>query len=361
MQARHPTILVVEDDEDIRRLMQQIMQKLGYKVITAADGAEAMAHIEQQSLDIVLLDVMMPVIDGFEVLGRIRERFSMVDLPVIMVTSLSEDDYVVRALKMGANDYVSKPFDFNVIQARVNTQLTLKRLSAQNKEFLEITSHDLRKNVALITDVISDMDEQLQGLELGDGFKSACALIKASSDSMKRITEDFLELQVVQDGNILLFKCPFDMNELIKKVIDQERIYADRKGVMLTSTLLASPVMVNADMTRIEQVLVNLVGNAIKFSQPGTTTCVHTINRGREILVEVSDEGPGFLPEEINSVFQQQGTLSNRPTGDEVSTGMGLMICERFIRLHEGQIGVVNNSTPGATFWFSLPLAGKSG
>jgi signal transduction histidine kinase len=360
VQARLSQVLVVEDDEDIRLLMQQVLKKLGCQVMTAANGGEAKQHIEQESLDLVLLDVMMPVVDGFEVLEWTRERFSMVELPVIMVTALSENDYVVRALQMGANDYVSKPFNFSVMQARVNTQLMLKRLAEQNNEFLRITSHDLRKNVALISDVISVMGERVTEHELDEDFHEACSLIKTSAGTMKRITEDFLELQVIHDGNIRLFKSVFDINELIMRVIEQDQAYAKRKGVMLKTGLDTAPPLIRADATRLEQVLANLIGNAIKFSQPGTTTWIRSKHAGSEILVEVCDEGPGFLPEEIDRVFHQQGGLSNRPTGGEVSTGMGLMICDRFIRLHDGRIGVLNNCGPGATFWFSLPFAGEN-
>jgi signal transduction histidine kinase len=204
--------------------------------------------------------------------------------------------------------------------------------------------------------MISAMGEKAQDHDLGEDFQEACSLIQTSADTMKRITEDFLELQVIHDGDIRLFKSALDINKLIMKVIEQDRAYAERKGVMLKTELGIEPVIVRADATRLEQVLANLVGNAIKFSQPETTTCIRSRNTGSEIRVEVCDEGPGFLEEEIGRVFHQQGGLSNRPTGGEVSTGMGLMICARFIRLHDGQIGVANNREAGATFWFSLPL-----
>lgn len=349
-------VLIVEDDEDIRLLTQQIMQKLGHETMIAANGGEAIECIEQHSLDLVLLDVMMPVIDGFEVLEWIRERYSMLELPVIMVTALSEDNYVVRALKMGANDHVSKPFDFNVIQARVNTQLMLKRLVEQNNEFLEITSHDLRKNVALISDVISVMGENVEENALNEDFQEACSLIKTSAETMKKITEDFLELQVIHDGNIRLSKSVLEIHDLILKVLEQNHAYAGRKSISLETALDAECSVVIADTTRLEQVLANLIGNAIKFSEPNTTTLVRSRNVGDNIRIEVCDEGPGFLAEEISRVFHQHGGLSNRPTGGEISIGMGLMICDRFIRLHDGQIGVVNNSRAGATFWFELPL-----
>lgn len=356
MQDRISQVLVVEDEEDIRVLTQQIIEKMGCQVITVANGGEAIESIEQHAPDLVILDVMMPLIDGFEVLKWIRERFSMVELPVIMVTALSEGDFVVRALKMGANDYVPKPFDFNVIQARVNTQLMLKRLAEQNSEFLGITSHDLRKNVALISDVISVMGEKVDEHKLGEDFQEACSLIKTSSETMKKITEDFLELQVIHDGNIRLFKSVIDINELIMKVVEQDIAYAERKGVILKTELDNEPTTTKADATRLEQVLANLVGNAVKFSPPDTTTCIRSRNTEDGIRVEVCDEGPGFMDDEIGRVFYQQGGLSNRPTGGEVSTGMGLMICARFISLHDGEIGVTNNHNSGATFWFSLPL-----
>lgn len=355
MDGQTSSILVVEDDEDICLLMRQIVERLGSHVLTAENGGEAMDIIEREHIDVVLLDVMMPVIDGFEVLAWIRERYSMVELPVIMVTALSESDFVLKALKMGANDFVPKPFDFGVVQARVNTQLTLKRLADQNSEFLGITSHDLRKNVALITDVVSVMGDRLKEENLAEDFHEACSLIKTSAEGMKQITEDFLALQVIHDGNIRLFKTGVDIHALIMKLIEQDNGYARRKRVSLTTDLDKKLVEIDVDAMRIEQVLANLIGNAIKFSQPGTTTCVRTRREADEVLIEVCDEGPGFLPEEIDRVFHQYVGLSNRPTGGEISSGMGLKICARFVQLHKGEIGVSNNEGPGATFWLRLP------
>ena len=348
-------VLIVEDDESIRLLTQRVIQQMDCHVSVAANGREAIESIGQHVPDLVILDVMMPEVDGFAVLTWIRERFSMVELPVIMATALSEGDYVVRALKIGANDYVSKPFDFNVIQARIKTQLMLKQLAEQNNEFLRITSHDLRKNVALISDVISVMGEEAEEMALGESFQEACSLIRTSSETMKKITEDFLELQVIHDGNIKLFKSQVDINSLILKAYEQDIAYAERKGVTLKTELVSGELTIKADATRLEQVLGNLIGNAIKFSPPNTTTYIRSMAIEDGIRVEICDEGPGFTDNEIGMVFHQQGGLSNRPTGGEVSTGMGLMICNRFIGLHDGEIGVTNNSGPGATFWFNLP------
>jgi len=347
-------ILVVDDAEDVRLLLMGILRGTDSDLISAANGQQAIELMDELHVDLVLLDVMLPDMDGYTVLEWIRARHSMADLPVIIVTGLKERGEMVHALELGANDFLLKPFDPKVVQARVNTNLSLKRFSDHNRELVSITSHDLKKNIALIGDIALDvLSKQSDQTSLGEIYDSV-ALIQSAADSMKRITHDFLELHVIQSGSVRLFKTSMSINQMIQQEVNQDVVYAKRKGIKLVSELGDVP-LIEADAVRIEQVLGNLIGNAIKFSSSGTCITVRSFSDDGKVVVEVIDEGPGFRDKELAAVFLHPSELSNRPTGDEQSTGMGLTICANFIVLHGGKIGVRNNQNRGATFWFSLP------
>lgn len=349
-------ILVIEDNPDITKIMKIMLEHAGYQIVAANLGQHGLDYLKQHDVDLVLLDIMMPEMDGFEVLKQIRAQHSMVQLPVIMSTAIADQESVVRALELGANDYVTKPINFPVIQARINAHIALKELAEKNREFVSITSHDLKKNLALILDVVGEMDNELRNSKVGDDLLMMTGLISDSAITMKEITEDFLELDVLEKGRIRLFRSRFNMNDLINKVINQNQQYANKKSIQLTTSLDTPVSRVNADSHRLEQVLNNLIGNAIKFSSPDTTVVVKCQSDSESLCVEVCDEGPGIPLDEIDRVFEKYAPISNKPTGGEVSTGLGTAICKHFVALHDGQIGVHNNDGGGATFWFSLPI-----
>ena len=148
--ADHVSLLVVDDNEDNRDMLARRLKRQGYAVDVAEDGTQALGMIAAANYDLVLLDIMMPGLSGIDVLTTLRTRHSVADLPIIMATAKDESEDVVNALKLGANDYVTKPIDFPVVLARIRTQLSLKRLSALKDEFLRMASHDLKNPLTVI-------------------------------------------------------------------------------------------------------------------------------------------------------------------------------------------------------------------
>lgn len=357
MMSGGAVILVIEDNPEISKIMKIMLEHAGYQAVLASRGIEGIDYLQQHEVDLVLLDIMMPELDGFEVLKRIRARYSMVELPVIMSTAVADQDSIIRALKLGANDYLTKPIDFRIAQARINAHIALKELAQKNREFVRITSHDLKKNLAVILDVARELGDELRAANGTEDWLMMVNLVQSAASTMKRITEAFLELDVVEQGRVRLFRNQFNMNDLINKVIGQNEQYAEKKAIRLRSELDQGLPKVNADADRLEQVLNNLVGNAIKFSGPDTTVTVKSRHVDGQVQIDVCDEGPGVSEDEIGRFFEKYAPISNKPTGGEVSTGLGTAICKHFVELHQGKIAVRNNAGPGLTFWFTLPLA----
>lgn len=227
---------------------------------------------------------------------------------------------------------------------------------ARTDEFMSFARHDLRKPVAVITDIATCLQQGLaQNQPPPPDLGDTLGLITKSAEYMKSIIDDFFGKLAIQDGLISVATQSTQLNQLIELTVKSNERYADRKGIRLSTELAAELTAVDGDEVRLAQVLHNLVDNALKFSARGDAVRVRSYNDGPYAVVEVRDSGPGLTPEDLEKVFTKHAQLSNRPTGGEASTGLGLAICLHIVELHGGEIGVRNNAERGCTFWFRLP------
>jgi signal transduction histidine kinase len=353
-----PDILIVEDDELNRDIMARRLDLGEYEIRFAVDGQQALDKVAEKKPDLILLDIMLPEIMGLQVLHTLRQDFSMVDLPIIMVTAIDENKRIVRALELGANDYITKPINFPILLARIQTQLSLQQLSALNKDFIATASHDLRKPLAIIHDVASQARHRIAQGEDYDikMMLEDMTIIAQSSSYMQGIAECILDSQTSGFGQIRLTKAPLHVESVINEVIERHREHANEKKIGLISKHSSVKLIVDADRTRITQVLDNYVGNAVKFCATGDNITISVIQLDDTVRVEVADTGPGLSGDDMKLLFMQNVELSNKPTNGENSTGLGLPICKQLIDLHDGQLGAFNNDDGGATFWFALPV-----
>jgi signal transduction histidine kinase len=350
-------LLVVDDNKLNREMLGRRLTRKGYTVTEAENGNQALELIEVNNYDLALLDIMMPGISGLEALETIRKRHSAADLPVIMATAKTQSEDVVEALRLGANDYVTKPIDFPVLLARVQTHLNLKRLFKLKDEFLSIASHDLKNPLFVIVCQAYLIQSKVPpGTPMTDEAFDMINKISQHARTMQQIIADFLDFQSVEEGHIKLAATNVDLNDLSQRVVENQQSYAADKEIDLQFKGDENLPGVNADANRIEQVIQNLVGNALKFNPRGGFVEVRTHGLENAVLLEVCDRGPGLTQDDLQRVFNKFGKLSRTPTGGEKSSGLGLAICKKMIDLHGGEIGVRNNPEGGATFWFSLPL-----
>lgn len=350
-------ILVVDDNEMNRDMLSRRLVSRGNRVDQAVDGHEALDMIQKNKYDLILLDVMMPEISGLEVLQTIRQQSTLAELPVIMVTARDQSEDVVEALKLGANDYVTKPIDWPVVNARVQTQLSLRKLAQMKDEFIRMASHDLKNPLTCILGFASIMEYTIKpGVPMDDNMIASIPKIKNSATVMRQIISDFLDFQAMEDGHLKLAIEPMDLNPAVQLVVELNEQYAAKKGISIFLELEPSLPAINADNTRIGQVIENLLGNAIKFGASDDRITVRTYSKEGNVFFEVEDTGPGLTDEDISKLFVKYAGLSNKPTGGEKSSGLGLSICKELIEMHGGQIGARNNPSLGATFWFQIPI-----
>src|SRR5581483_707139 len=350
-------VLIVDEASGVTDVLAMKLKREGYDAVITQTAAGAAEHVEAGEFDVILLDIRLPDGSGLDVLKRLRQRRSQLDTPIIMISGLDQTNDVVAALRYGANDYITKPFDLSVVVARIRTQLTLKRLKEANDNFLRIVSHDLKKPLLVVLDVARQLREEYPpGTAMKEDGHGSLDFLIESGEFMQNIITDLLDLGALRDQHMRITKRPTDFGAIVRQAIAHNTPYAKSKGCELKMEFARDLPNIEADDTRIMQVLENLVGNAIKFGPPASVTTVRSRRDGNWIVCEVSDTGPGIPEKEMQLLFKEYARLSNAPTGGEKSTGLGLSISRELVLLHGGEIGARNNPERGATFWFRLPI-----
>ncbi|MHB1082214.1 MAG: hybrid sensor histidine kinase/response regulator [Prosthecobacter sp.] len=355
------TILIVDDQEENLRVVGQVLSMMHYSILLAQSAEEAFKHLAQHTPDLILLDVMMPDIDGLTTCRRLKADPRWTNIPVIFLSADDDKNVVVQALETGGVDYVTKPFNRAELVSRVRTQLALKQardqlhaLAEDKDEILGILAHDLKNSLAgmkLSAGLLKNRSEELpqRCLPLVDNIMNA-------TERMLSFTQEFLANQRAEGLQISLGK--INLLEVVSRVVSNQQIAAQAKKISLLTNLPQMAVLVMADLEGVAQALENLVSNAIKFSPEGGEVEV-TVHRPAADMVKchVRDTGPGFSMTDRSKLFKRYGRLSAQPTGGESSTGLGLSIVKRLIHAMNGSIILVDGSERGAEFIISLPVA----
>ncbi|MBC7810603.1 MAG: response regulator [Burkholderiales bacterium] len=360
-----PLMLVVDDEPANRSLLKRLFQQQ-FNVKAVGDGQTALDMLAQAPFDMVLLDIMMPEMDGLEVLEIMRGRPSTCETPVILISALSGADDVVQGLKLGANDYIVKPIDTDVTYARVQTQLMLKRLQDERKEiiadlqaanelkdqFLRIASHDLKGPLGNIR-----LAQHLLRKIVADNEKgnSLLDMIETTVEKMNALIMEFLDTSAMQSGKVDMRMSDAPLDRMIEDVVEQQQLTAIKKDILLD--LQRSDLTILADPERFKQALTNLVSNAIKYSPSNSVVTIWTEISDQCARIHVSDQGQGIPVEERDRLFTMFGKLTPRPTAGESSTGLGLWIVKHLVTLQNGQVGVECPSEGGSIFWIELPIS----
>ena len=357
------TMLIV--DEVTNRTLLERLFKRQFLITSAEDGWQALHHLSQQPFDVVLLDIMMPGMSGLKVLRHIRETPQLADLPVILVSALSDNNAIIEGLQLGANDYVTKPIEVSILIARVQTQATLKRLSDERKQYIrelqeahafkdrcfQMASHDLKGplgNLRMAHTLVRD------DLKTGTKGHTFLDLAEGTVDAMQQVVEEFLDLAAIQSGQLELNVKEIPLDKVMGLLTEQYRLSAAKKEIEID--VIMSGLTLCADEMLFTQALSNLISNAIKYSHFQTKVRIWAEQRGAVMRVNVTDQGPGIPEIERDRLFTQFGKLKARPTNGESSTGLGLWIVKRHIEAQQGHVGVECPSDGGSIFWIEMPL-----
>jgi signal transduction histidine kinase len=362
-------ILAVDDDRINLRIIGGILRHEGYEIAEAASGEQALEVYSTFQPNLVLLDVMMPGIDGFTTCRTLKRTYGDACAPVIFVTAKSEADDIVMGFDAGGVDYLTKPFRPKEVVARIRTHLSNQQLVEQQKllvdqlskanaakdRFLGMCAHDLRNPLSSIRGLAELMDENAIG-ELTAEQREIVQTIHGASQSMLQLVNELLDVATIEAGHLKLAKEPTSVVEIVERSVYLSNIEAAKKNTHIEMVKANGDPVVDVDRNKIRQVVDNLISNAVKYSPRGSVITVMIHSNESVAGFAVRDNGPGIPESERHKLFKDYGRLSALPTDGEKSTGLGLAICRKIVEAHDGTIGVENIPGRGCEFVVSLPL-----
>jgi two-component system, sensor histidine kinase and response regulator len=373
-------ILVVDDDQRNVRLMESILKTNGYPVIKAYDGQEALDLIASERPDLVLLDVMMPKMSGFEVCQRIRKDYETRLLPVIMVTALNALEEKVQALELGADDFLSKPINKVELLAKLRSMLRVKTLHDEverTRRELESRNRDLLRveelKDKLIQMVVHDLKNPLAGImgnlqllriQGGPGDSgSLTGIVTRTEESAKQLMGlilNILDVARMEEGKLTLRSERLSPAGLVETCLRQVEGLATRTEVTVQPGVAPDLPDLCADAEILARVLGNLLNNALKHTPPGGRVEVGAARDGDEVRFWVRDSGEGIPPELLPRIFDKFVVGQGGPRGMHrpYGTGLGLTFCKMAVEAHGGRISAESQAGQGSTFTFALPLPG---
>jgi signal transduction histidine kinase len=373
-------ILVVDDEETVREMVSKIINLIGHEVVTTGNGREALEILRSQPFSIMITDVKMPEMDGFELMKVVRDQFP--GTPIICMTAHGASYNYTDVVGVGATDYISKPFTIDEMRAKLNrvirekdliTDLTqksrelekvneeLKRLDQLKSTFISSVSHELRTPLTVIKEFISLMLEGHVGA-LTEDQREYLGIANRNIIRLTNLIETLLDFSRIESGKGL--KLRFEPTRLMEVVEDAVMTFSqqlEERRVALENRLDPDIPLVLIDRNRLVEVFINLIGNGIKFTPPGGKITIDSrgLTEKRDYLkIVVTDTGVGISPEDLPKVFDRFYQGGRTQTGLITGTGLGLAITKEIIETHQGYIQAESKSESGASFVFTLPVFG---
>jgi len=368
--AQGGRMLVVDDIEANVRLLSRILKNAGHEISTAQSGQEALEKVLSEPPDVVLLDVMMPGMDGFEVCRRLRADPQTSTLPIVMVTALQETEDRVKALEAGADDFLTKPVDSVEVVARVRSLLRVKR----GRDELEKSYADLRRAESLRDDLsemlVHDLRtplttllgplEMLEGEQFGplnETQREVASMSARSGYRLLYLVNELLDISKMEGGRMTLQPREVDLRKTSEEAIEQVAVVhsANQSRIAIEYSNDVPPIIADEDLLR--RVLINLLGNAIKFTPRDGYITLGIESQDNDILMWVRDTGEGVPAADQERIFEKFGQVESRKAGRKMSTGLGLTFCKLAVEAHGGRIWLESAPGQGSTFFFTLPLS----
>ncbi|MEH1869931.1 hybrid sensor histidine kinase/response regulator [Nostoc sp.] len=359
-------ILAVDDTPDNLILVQAILESEGYEIDLVSDGIKALREVEKSPPDLILLDVMMPGIDGYEVTRRIRNNPAISYIPILLITAFHESS-VVEGLDAGADDFIRKPFDTDELLARVRSLLRLKhsldeqqKMARQREDFVSRLTHDLRTPL-VASDRMLSLFEMETFCKISPEMKQAIAVMIRSNQNLMDMVNTLLEVYRFEAGKKTLNWEECDLREISQEVVSELSPLTSEKGLTLKiDTRELDPLGKNAaiimgDRLELRRVINNLIANAIKFTDTGGITIRIFESPNSEnsdsVTIEIQDTGYGIAPEDQATIFERFRQGKNKRSG----SGLGLHLSHRIIEAHAGTIKVTSELGKGSLFTVQLP------
>lgn len=362
-------ILIVDDVMSNVLLLKVLLTNEKFAIATASNGRQALEQVEKENPDLVLLDVMMPDMSGFEVAQHLKSNPNTADIPIIFLTALNSTADIVKGFQVGANDFISKPFNKEELIIRVTHQISLvaaKRLILSKTEELQRTiagrdklysviAHDLRSPMGSIKMVLNMLILNLPSEKIGAEMYELLTMANQTTEDVFSLLDNLLKWTKSQIGKLNVVYQDVDLVEVTDGVIEIFSMVASLKKIRIRE-MKPEKMMVNADIDMLKTVVRNLLSNAIKFSKENSEVLVKMEEVDGMAVVSVQDYGCGISEEGQKKLLHTDTHFSTFGTNNEEGSGLGLLLCKNFVVKNGGKLWFTSKEGEGSIFSFSIPV-----
>ena len=362
-------ILIVDDVMSHVLLLKVLLTNEKFAIATASNGRQALEQVEKENPDLVLLDVMMPDMSGFEVAQHLKSNPNTADIPIIFLTALNSTADIVKGFQVGANDFISKPFNKEELIIRVTHQISLvaaKRLILSKTEELQRTiagrdklysviAHDLRSPMGSIKMVLNMLILNLPSEKIGAEMYELLTMANQTTEDVFSLLDNLLKWTKSQIGKLNVVYQDVDLVEVTDGVIEIFSMVASLKKIRIRE-MKPEKMMVNADIDMLKTVVRNLLSNAIKFSKENSEVLVKMEEVDGMAVVSVQDYGCGISEEGQKKLLHTDTHFSTFGTNNEEGSGLGLLLCKDFVVKNGGKLWFTSKEGEGSIFSFSIPV-----
>lgn len=362
-------ILIVDDVMSNVLLLKVLLTNEKFAIATASNGRQALEQVEKENPDLVLLDVMMPDMSGFEVAQHLKSNPNTADIPIIFLTALNSTADIVKGFQVGANDFISKPFNKEELIIRVTHQISLvaaKRLILSKTEELQRTiagrdklysviAHDLRSPMGSIKMVLNMLILNLPSEKIGAEMYELLTMANQTTEDVFSLLDNLLKWTKSQIGKLNVVYQDVDLVEVTDGVIEIFSMVASLKKIRIRE-MKPEKMMVNADIDMLKTLVRNLLSNAIKFSKENSEVLVKMEEVDGMAVVSVQDYGCGISEEGQKKLLHTDTHFSTFGTNNEEGSGLGLLLCKDFVVKNGGKLWFTSKEGEGSIFSFSIPV-----
>ncbi len=364
------TILIVDDNQTNIILLQAILKRAKYNTVSATNGTDALRIMQEMHPDLVLLDIMMPEMDGYEVARRKDEIEDIQSIPFLFVTALSDTNSMVKGFKAGCSDFITKPFNTEEILIRIHHQIInvenrriinskneeLKSLIRNRDKLYAVVAHDLRSPLGTIKSVLDILDENLNSEIIGFELYDLLHATTESADELFGLLENLLFWTRTQMGKLIFQPKEIKITDAVTDAIKATSSMSNIHRIDISYSDNTGNATVLADKNMITTVIRNILANAIKFSDEDSSIEIETKIVDNQLSCSITDHGCG-MDDEVKQALQQQISITTTGKHQEEGTGLGLTLCREFIRAHNGNLSFESEMNVGTTFTFTIPLS----